>query len=186
MCDSLRADGFTSAQIKILEQFAAMIPKLLSWVHKAGQGAQVETSWEVFRAKTLQLGEAIGHSSVEILRIRLESLQELESHGGVTLAVQLSEQFVRLAQQAIPPHFPCVRLPDGDVALALDDMMSGFFQHKLQALASHLSSAGKPLEISIECYRAKLSGNGHCNIDLTLQQQPVSIKSSANLGGVRA
>jgi hypothetical protein len=186
MCDSTRVDGFTNSQVKVLEQFAAMIQKLLGWAQKAGHGAQVETSWEVFKQKTLQLGDAIGHGSIEILRIRLESLRSLEALGGISLAVQLSEQFVRLAQQAVPPHFPCIRLPDGDVALAVDDMMSGFFQQKLQTLANHLSSPDKPLQISIECYRAKLAAGGQCSVDATLQQKPISIKTSANLGGVRA
>jgi hypothetical protein len=186
MCDSTRVDGFTNAHVKILEQFASMIQRLLCWSQKAGHGTQIETSWELFKQKTAQLGDAIGHSSIEIVRIRLESLRELETIGGVSLAVQLSEQFTRLAQQALPPHFPCVRLPDGDVVLAVDDMMSAFFQQKLQSLANHLSSAEKPVRINMECYRAKLAAGGMCNIDATLQQQPISVRTSSNLGGVRA
>ncbi len=186
MCDSTRVDGFTNAHVKILEQFASMIQRLLCWAHKAGHGAQIETSWELFKQKTAQLGDAIGHSSIEIVRIRLESLRDLEAIGGVSLAIQLSEQFTRLAHQALPPHFPCIRLPDGDVVLAVDDMMSGFFQQKLQSLANHLCSAEKPVRIHIECYRAKLTAGGMCNVDTTLQQQPISVRTSANLGGVRA
>jgi hypothetical protein len=186
MCDSTRVDGFTNAHVKILEQFASMVQRLICWAQKAGHGAQIETSWELFKQKTAQLGDAIGHGSIEVVRIRLESLRELEAQGGVSLAVQLCEQFTRLAQQAVPPHFPCIRLPDGDIVLALDDMMSAFFQQKLQSLANHLSSAEKPVRINIECYRAKLAAGGMCNIDATLQQQPISVRTSANLGGVRA
>jgi hypothetical protein len=186
MCDSTQVDGFTNTQIKVLEQFALLVHKLLCWVKRSANGAQVETSWELFKQKTAQLGDAIGHSSVELLRIRLESITELESKGGISLAMQLSEQFLRLAQQAVPPHFPCIRLPDGDVALAVDDMMSVFFQQKLQTLANHLSTAERPLHISIECYRARLAAGGQCNVDATLQQQPISVKNSTNLGGVRA
>jgi hypothetical protein len=186
VCDSTKLDGFTTAHVKLLEQSAAMIQKIATWALRAGYGAQIETSWELFRQKTVQLGDAIGHSSIEIIRIKLESMRELEAIGGVSLAVQVSEQFTRLAQQAVPPHFPCIRLPDGDVVLALDDMMSAFFQQKLQSVANHLSSADKPVRISIGCYRAKLATGGACNIDATLQQQPISVRSSANLGGVRA
>jgi hypothetical protein len=186
MCDSTRVDGFSNTQVKVLEQFASVIQRLLCWVKRSANGAQVETSWELFKQKTAQLGDAIGHSSIELLRIRLDSLGELETKGGLSLAVQLSEQFLRLAQQAVPPHFPCIRLPDGDVALAVDDMMSGFFQQKLQTLANHLSTAERPLQISIECYRARLAAGGQCNVDVTLQQQPISVKNSTNLGGVRA
>ncbi len=186
MCDSTRVDGFTNSHVRILEQFASIIQILLCWAQKAGHGAQVETSWELFKQKTAQLGNAIGHGSIEIVRIKLESLRELEALGGVSLSVQLSEQFTRLAQQAVPPHFPCIRLPDGDVLLAVDDMMSTFFQQKLQSLANHLNSADRPVRINIECYRAKLATGGMCNIDATLQQQPVSARTSSNLGGVRA
>jgi hypothetical protein len=186
MCDSTRVDGFTNAHVKILEQFAAMIQRFLCWSQKAGHGAQIETSWEIFKQKTIQLGDAIGHNSIEIVRIKLESLRELEALGGVSLAVQISEQFTRLTQQAVPPHFPCIRLPDGDIVLAVDDMMSSFFQQKLQSLANHLSSADKPVRINIECYRARLGPGGMCTIDATLQQKPISVKTSANLGGVRA
>lgn len=186
MCDSMRLDGFSNAQVKVLEHFATMIQRLLTWAQKAVYGSHVETSWELFKQKTLQLGDAIGHNSIEILRIRLESLSTLEALGGVSLAAQLSEQFLRLTQQAIPPHFPCVRLPNGDVALAVDDMMSGFFQQKLQTLAKHLSANERVVQISIECYRARLTAGAQCNVDATLQQQPRSVLTSTNLGGVRA
>lgn len=186
MCDSTRVECFTNSHVRILEQFASMIQRLLCWAQKASQGAQVETSWELFKQKTSQLGEAIGHSSIEIIRIKLESLRDLEVIAGVSLAVQLSEQFTRLAQQSVPPHFPCTRLPDGDVLLAVDDMMSAFFQQKLQSLANHLSSTDRPVRINIECYRAKLAPGGMCNIDATLQQKPFAVKTSANIGGIRA
>lgn len=186
MCDSIKEDGFSSNQVKVLEHMSTVVQRLLFWTQRASQGLEVETSWEIFKQKTAELGDAIGHNSIEILRIRLESLNTLESKGGISLAVQLSEQFIRLAQQSLPPHFPCVRLPNGDIALAVDNMMSGFFQQKLHTLSKHLSSAEKPLEISIECYRANLATGGQCNVDATLQQQPISVKTSANLGGIRA
>jgi len=186
MCDSTKAEGFSNSEVKALEHFSVIIQRLLFWALRAESGAHVETSWERFKQKTAELGDAIGHSSIEILRIRLESLRTLEVSGGVSLAVQMSEQFFRLAQQAIPPHFPCVRLPDGDVAVAVDNMMSSFFQQKLQTLANHLGAPEMPFQIGIECYRAKVASGGQCNVDTTLQQVPVSIRNSNNLGGVRA
>lgn len=186
MCDSVNAEGFTNNQVKVLEHFAVIIQRLLSWAQRAEGDALVETTWELFKQKSAELGDAIGHESIAILRIRVNSLRNLEQIGGISLAVQLSEQFVRLAQQAIPPHFPSVRLPDGDVAIAVDDMMSSFFQQKLQTLANHLSTPERPFQIGIECYRARTTSSGQCNVDATLQQPPISIKSSNNIGGVRA
>jgi len=186
MCDSTKAEGFTNTEVKVLEHFAVIIQRLLGWAQRSESGTHVETSWELFKQKTAELGDAIGHSSIEILRISIDSLRSLEEAGGISLAVQLSEQFVRLAQQAVPPHFPCVRLPDGDIALAVDDMMSSFFQQKLHTLANHLNVPERPFQIGIECYRAKVAAGGQCNVDATLQQTPISIKSSNNIGGVRA
>jgi hypothetical protein len=186
MCDSTKASGFTNKEIKILENIARAIQGFISWSLKSNEASPVETSWDLFKQATSDLGDAIGHDSIELLRLRLDSLNEIENIGGISLAVQLSDQFIRLTQQALPPHFPYSRIPDGDIVLAVDNMMSAFFQQKLQSLANHLSSTEKPLHISIESYRAKLSTGGKCNIDLTLRQQPISISTSLNIGGVRA
>jgi len=186
MCDSVSPTGFSNKEIRILEQIARSIEGVLSWSVKADQVSPVETSWDLFKQATNDLGDAIGHDSIELLRMSLESLEEIESTGGVSLAVQVSEQFTRLTQQALPPHFPYSRLPNGDLVIAVDNMMSPFFQQKLQSLANHLSSTEKPVRVSIESYRAKLGAGGRFSIDLTLRQQPVSVKNSVNLGGARA
>jgi hypothetical protein len=70
--------------------------------------------------------------SVEILRISIENLSQLETRLGTTWAIEAAEQFVRLIQQALPPHFPITRMPNGDVLVALDNMMSSFFQQKFR------------------------------------------------------
>ncbi len=186
MCDSVSPAGFSNKEIRILEQIARSVEGFLSWSTKAGQVSPVEASWDLFKQATGDLGDAIGHDSIELLRIRLESLRDIESTGGVSLSVQISEQFTRLTQQALPPHFPYSRLPDGDLVIAVDNMMSSFFQQKLQSLANHLSSSDKPVCVSIESYRAKLSSGARFSIDLTLKQQPISVKNSVNLGGARA
>jgi hypothetical protein len=186
MADSVSTAGFSNKEIRILEQIARSVEGFLSWSSKADQVSPVETSWDIFKQSTGDLGDAIGHDSIELLRMRLDSLREIEATGGVSVAVQISEQFTRLTQQALPPHFPYSRLPDGDLVIAVDNMMSSFFQQKLQSLANHLSSSEKPLRVSIESYRAKLGSGGKFSIDLTLRQQPISVKNSVNLGGVRA
>jgi hypothetical protein len=186
MCDSVSPTGFSNKEIRILEQIARSVEGVLSWSVKADLVSPVETSWDLFKQATSDLGDAIGHDSIELLRMSLESLEEIESTAGVSLAVQVSEQFTRLTQQALPPHFPYSRLPNGDLVIAVDNMMSPFFQQKLQSLANHLSSTEKPVRVSIESYRAKLGAGGRFSIDLTLRQQPVSVKNSVNLGGARA
>jgi hypothetical protein len=187
MSDSLRPDGFTNAHVKLLEQLASHISRLVQWVSSLAQVAQLDTSWEIFNQKSHQLGDAIGASSIEILRIRLESSSELVRLGGVSAMIQLAEQFIRLTQQALPPHFPVVRIPNGEILVVVDSMMSGFFQQKIQTLALHLNTAQKPFSITIDSFAAKVNSHGRCDIDATLQQQPLSKKtSSSSVGGSRA
>jgi hypothetical protein len=187
MSDSLRPDGFTNAHVKLLEQLASHISRLVQWVSSLAQVAQLDTSWEIFNQKSHQLGDAIGASSIEILRIGIDSCSELVRLGGVSAMIQLAEQFIRLTQQALPPHFPVVRIPNGDILVAVDSMMSGFFQQKIQTLALHLNTSSKPFSITIDSYSAKVNSHGRCDIDATLQQQPLSRKTSASsVGGSRA
>jgi hypothetical protein len=185
MCDSLQAQAFTNNHVKLLEQVAALTKRLLFWVQNTFQVTHVEASWDFFKHKLSELGGAIGHTSVEILRLSITSLPELQQRAGLSAAVQLTEQFSRLAQQALPPHFPLVRLPNGDTLIAVDNMMSSFFQAKLHNLANHLHTAARPLTLAIERYSARLGPNGQCNLDLTLQQQPLTVKTSSNTGGTR-
>lgn len=186
MCDSLNPEGFKNAHVKILEQLAGHTARFLAVAQAASQVAPLETAWDLFKEKVLALGEAIGSASVELSRIRIASFGDLEHMSGMSTAVQLTEQFVRLAQQALPPHFPLIKLPNGEVLIALDNMMSAFFQQKLQTLADHLSSSRKPFSITCESFGAKLDSQGRCDLDATLQQKPLTRRSSPSAGGSRA
>lgn len=185
MCDSLGNDAFSSSTIKMLEHMAKLCQQLITWSSRANRSHHVESSWEIFKQKTSQLGEAIGSDSVDFLKIRIKSFQELESSAGVSEAIKQSEQFLRLIQQALPPHFPIARIPSGEIIVSVDNMMSTFFQQKLQNLASHLNSATKPLVISIERYHSVVDNHGRCDFDKSFHQEPLC-KNSSSLGGARA
>ncbi len=186
MCDSLRPEGFTSVQVKSLEQLASITRALISWAQSTAQLSHVETSWDIFSQKTFELGGAIGASSIEVLRLRMDSFDELRCQSGISSAVQLTEQFFRLAQQTLPPHFPLVKLPNGDVLIAVDNMMSNFFQQKLHSLANHLHKPSKPITVRIEGYAAVLDTRGSCDLDATLKQEPLTKKITSTVGGTRA
>jgi hypothetical protein len=179
MCDRVSAEPFSNAQIKLIEQSASIAQRIVNWTRRAEEGAQIEASWDLFKERVRELGDAIGHDSVELLRIKIDSLHHLEVVSGISVATQLAEQFLRLAHQALPPHFPCIRVPNGDIAIAVDNMMSGFFQQKLSSISSHLSSGERVLNISIECYRAKPVKGGKISVDATLQQKPLAVRTSA-------
>lgn len=188
MCDSRKAFSFTKPQMKHLEEIATLISRLLFWTLFKKETTSTENSWDSFLTKTNQLSEAIGHDSVELVRISLESFAELEAAHGITGAVHQSEQFVRLIQQALPPHFPLVRLPNGDILVALDNMMTAFFQNKIRTLANHLKDQVKPFEIRLQSFSAKTSRARGFDIDAILQALPTPVTSTIGkvVGGSRA
>lgn len=188
MCDSRKAFSFTKSQVKHLEELATLISRLLFWTIFKRETTSTENSWDSFLTKTNQLSEAIGHDSIELVRIAVESFPELESGHGISVAVQQSEQFVRLIQQTLPPHFPLVRLPNGDILVALDNMMTAFFQNKIRTLANHLNEQVKPFIIRIQNFSAKACRTRGFDIDTILRAMPASDTTTVSkvVGGSRA
>lgn len=192
MCDSRKAFSFTKVQIKHLEDLAIQVSRLLFWALVKRDPTAVESSWESFRVKLDQLSDAIGAQSIEIIRVAVGTFSQVERECGVSAAVQQSEQFIRLVQQALPPHFPLVRLPNGDILVALDNMMSAFFQHKLKTLANHLSSATRPFAVTLQGFPARTARAQGFDLDLILQQRPSAATTSTKavspivVGGNRA
>ena len=188
MCDSRKAFSFTKPQVKHLEELATLISRLLYWTLFKKEATSTENSWDSFLTKANQLSEAIGHDSIELVRISVDSFADLETAHGVSHAVQQSEQFIRLIQQALPPHFPLVRLPNGDILVALDNMMTTFFQNKIRTLANHLNEQVKPFVIRIQNFSAKACRARGFDVDTILQSMPASTTSTIGkvVGGSRA
>jgi hypothetical protein len=188
MCDSKKAFSFTKLQIKHLEDIATLISRLLYWTVFKKEATSTESSWDSFLTKTSQLGDAIGQDSIEIVRVHTETFAELEAAHGISVAVQHSEQFVRLIQQALPPHFPMVRLPNGDILIALDNMMTAFFQNKIRTLANHINEHAKPFGIRVQNFSARASRGRAFDIDAILRAIPALSTSSVTkvVGGNRA
>ena len=53
----------------------------------------------------------------------------------------------RLIQQALPPQYPTLQLPNGDVVILLDNMTTAFYENKIRAIATHVLGAGADREI---------------------------------------
>ena len=169
MCDSRKAFAFTKIQIKHLEEIAALTSRLLFWGLRSKTPTTPDGSWDTFQNKTDQLGEAIGYDSIELVRITPESFSALEDAHGISLSIQKMEQFMRLTQQALPPHFPLVRLPNGEILIAVDNMMATFFQNKIRTLANHLSEPAKPFAIRVQSHSAKSVRGREFNVDTILK-----------------
>jgi len=188
VCDSKKSFSFTKSQLKSIEDIGLEISRLLYWALGKHEESSTNSSWEEFISRSNQLGEAIGFSSIEILRISLDGFYALEYRAGVTTAIQQSEQFLRLIHQTLPPHFPVVRIPNGDILIAVDNMMSAFFQNKVRTLANHLNNEGKPFSISVQTCPSRASRQQGFSIDAILRESAaVMINNSTKVvGGVRA
>jgi hypothetical protein len=187
MCDTTRSLSFTKQQIKHLEDLTTEISRLLFWALCKKERASAGGSWGSFVARVEDLGAAIGNKSIEFLRLTSTSFSEIERVAGVSEAVRHSEQFLRLIEQTLPPHFPVIRLPQGDIIIALDNMMSGFFQNKIQTLIEQHGDRLTAFKVSIAAFSTSLDGN-RLNIDAVLQTKNITSKQEPHkaLGGIRA
>jgi|GEM_PF-1989455 len=187
MCDNTRSLSFTKQQIKHLEDLTTEISRLLFWALCKQDRASAGNSWDSFVARVEDLGAAIGNKSIEFLRLTSTSFPDIERVAGVSEAVKHSEQFLRLIEQTLPPHFPVIRLPQGDIVIALDNMMSAFFQNKVHALIQQHGDRFSAFKVSITAFSTSLDGN-RLNIDAVLQTKNITSKQEPHkaLGGRRA
>ncbi len=151
-CDSKKAFAFSKLQGKLLEEFALEVAEFVFLCLSQHQGKESESTWKSFLSRAEQLAEALSMNSIEVLRIRIQNLSDIETQLGTSLAIERYEQVVRLIQQALPPHFPLTRLPSGDLILVLDNMMTSFYEAKIAAICKHVSSG--PSEVTVEYQRA--------------------------------
>jgi len=137
-CDSKKAFAFSKVQGKLLEDLSAEIAREVELVERSAAGGSAVVPWEIFFAQSEQLAQALGPNAVEVLRVRPTNFGVLERSLGTGQAMQLVEQTIRLVQQALPPHFPFVRLPNGELLLVVDNMMTSFYEGKIRAICGHV------------------------------------------------
>ncbi len=188
MCDSKRPLPFTKPQVKHLEDITTEVSRLLFWALFKREDISVECSWDSFTARAENLASAIGNDSVEFLRISVDTYAQMEQDIGISGAIRRSDQFFRLVQQALPPHFPVTRLPQGDILIALDNMMSAFFQNKIQTLVKHLNDDQKGFGVSIAVFATKGVRARSVDIDSILQRKTTNERQEPlkARGGIRA
>jgi hypothetical protein len=203
VCDSKQAVSFSKQQIKQVEEIAQLISRVIFWSIVRHETAGAEMTWQSFTYRAGQLADAIGAESVEVLRLGIQNFAQLEAAIGISAAVQHSDQFMRLIQQALPPHFPVIRLPNGEILIALDNMMSGFFQQKIRSLAARPTvthrkdttesdQANTGFAISIVSYCTKQMRLKVFDLDTVLNQTPGAatvaspVITSKVVGGSRA
>ncbi|WKZ57190.1 MAG: GAF domain-containing protein [Bdellovibrionota bacterium] len=157
-CDSKKSFAFSKLQGKWLEDLAQQAATTLSLLLDAGGAGSAHSCWETFRSKAGELASALGADSIDVLRVRLSNFPHIEACLGPSAGYDLFEQFLRLVQQSLPPHFPLFQAPAGDLIIVLDNMMTQFHETRILALAKHLCPPGLTLEL--EFSRSRRAGKG--------------------------
>lgn len=145
-CDSKKSFAFSKLQGKLLENLAAEVANTISLHHRSQETGTPQTSWDAFLENACALGHSLGVLSLEIMRIRHTSFESLEQSLGTMKAIDITRQSHRLIQQALPPLYPSLILPNGDMVIALDTMMSTLIENKVRALCDHLSTESARIE----------------------------------------
>jgi hypothetical protein len=139
-CDSKKAFAFSKVQGKLLEDLAREISRHVELTAVCTARSSFETSWDTFSARGERLLEALGPAAVDVVRLRPCNGVALERALGSGEMIALVERTYRLIEQALPPHSPIVRLPNGEMLFVVDNMMSSFYEGKIRAICGHVGA----------------------------------------------
>lgn len=158
-CDSKKSYAFSKLQGKLLEGLAAEVSNTvrLTLLCLSRQGN--DASWQAFLKRAQAVIGALGKNSVDVLRVHPDNFDALERELGTGVCITLLEQICRLIQQALPPHCPAHRLPNGDIIIVLDNMMSAFYRNKIEAFARHVARGDSRVSFSFS--KASFSDKKH-------------------------
>lgn len=142
VCDSLNPNGFSKKDIRSIEEIAVEVARIYRLSKSIKASNSVIESLDTFNAKVNELSNAIGENSIDFVKIKLpllgfESIQQLSENIGTY------SKFCRLISESLPPHFPVFKTPEGDLLIAVDNMMTTFFEGKIRALMQRLGSSSK-------------------------------------------
>ena len=138
-CDSKKTFAFSKLQGKLLEDLSSEVANTVKLMLQVVRHTAAESSWQDFISRAEEFSRTLGPHCVEVLRLRTTNLPQVETAVGTEQAMALFEQVCRLIQQSIPPHLPSFRLPQGELILVVDSMMTAFYENKIRAICAHSS-----------------------------------------------
>ncbi|MGI6524316.1 MAG: GAF domain-containing protein [Bdellovibrionota bacterium] len=145
-CDSKKSYAFSKLQGKLLEDLSYEISNTLRL--SMTPRAEGQQSWCSFIQRGMNLISTLGKNSVDVLRVHPENLDAIEIKQGTSETITAVEQLYRLIQQSLSQEFPSYCLPNGDLIIILDNMMSAFYQNKIDALAKYVARGGETIVFS--------------------------------------
>jgi len=153
-CDSKKSYAFSKLQGKLLENIATQIANTFRLMLLNTQTKpQERPAWHNFILAAQKLIADLGKNSIDILRIHFDDLTNLETKLGTARFIETTERFYTLISQTLPPLFPSFQLPNGELILILDNMMSVFYQNKIVTIANHVSNG----TVSVACNKQSLA-----------------------------
>ena len=136
-CDSKKSFAFSKLQGKLLEDLSREIAASVALLIEQQGRAHPDVAWHSFLRRATELSRSISIGSLEIVRIVPNNFGLLERTCGTSAALIACEQIFRIVRQILPPHFPAVRLINGDIVMAFDNMMTSFYESRIRAVSSH-------------------------------------------------
>jgi hypothetical protein len=91
--------------------------------------------WREFSFGVEQLVSMLGREAVEILRIRVTNADSVLHKVGGAEWCRLFDSFTRGIRDILPPHYPVIVLPHGDLVAATDEALTGFFVAKISSFS---------------------------------------------------
>ncbi len=98
-----------------------------------------DEKWRDFSFGVEQLVSMLGREAVEILRIRVANADAVLHRIGGSEWCKLFESFTRGIRDMLPPHYPLIVLPHGDIVAATDGALTGFFVAKITSYSTQRS-----------------------------------------------
>ena len=145
-CDSKKSFAFSKLQGKLLGDLAIEVAQAVKLILSQSESTSFP-SLDEFLARSRQTLNTLGAQSVDVLRIKVRNFPRLELTVGSPDATTLVQQLYRLIEQSLPPHFPHFLMPNGDMVVIMDNMMSSFYENRIKALAEHIQSKECTLQL---------------------------------------
>jgi hypothetical protein len=169
-CDSLKPGAFTVLHSHLLHDFASEVSAVVE-LHLSATASEPENPWNNFKKDSQDLINALGAKTIALMRLTPANYQETERAIGMSNTIDMAEQLFRLFQQSLPPHFPMVRLPNGEVVIMLDRMMTSFYESKLTAVTRHVQFKGHSLQYRISSQSLPSSTTRHDGVNMATKAE---------------
>ncbi len=164
-CDSRKSFAFSKLQGRLLEGLALQAAQTVGLLlESAGQRERFPSGKQglsQFVQGVQKLGHSLGLSAVEVLRLRCKNFSGLELGYGTQKSIEVFEQVEKLVAQCLPEHSPRMRLPSGELLVAIDSMTGAFYESRIRAVCAHVAQTGQRVDFDFnrQSYRSLRHSN---------------------------